>query len=290
MTLDPLQQYLHQHYTPTTAQLYLETIQSYVAHNARAAQYHYADITRYIGVLRGRYPNIRTLKRIVASIKVYYRYLSASGYRSDNPAASIVLKDQTARAIQLQDLFSREELDALLVRKERYPLLAVRNKVLIGLLIYQALLPKEIAALKVSDIDLEAGTLWIGAQPGTNSRTLPLQSQQILLVFQYIHQTRQQLLKAKQHPFLVLSSRGSAMTADQITKHIGASFRNLYAPRKVTPTTIRQSVITLLLAQNNNLRAVQVFAGHKNPSTTEQYKQSNTKALAEQINRYHPIQ
>jgi hypothetical protein len=31
-------------------------------------------------------------------------------------------------------------------------------------------------------------------------------------------------------------------------------------------------------------------SGHKNPSTTEQYKQSNIEALKKQVNFYHPIQ
>ena len=53
--------------------------------------------------------------------------------------------------------------------------------------------------------------------------------------------------------------------------------------------TIRQSVITNLLKQNHDLRLVQVFAGHKNQSTTEKYKQANLEALKTAIKQYHPI-
>ncbi|MBX9850584.1 MAG: tyrosine-type recombinase/integrase [Cytophagaceae bacterium] len=60
-------------------------------------------------------------------------------------------------------------------------------------------------------------------------------------------------------------------------------------PRKVNCQTIRQSVVTNLLKAGNDLRIVQVFAGHKYPSTTERYKQTNVEALKMAISIYHPI-
>ena len=78
------------------------------------------------------------------------------------------------------------------------------------------------------------------------------------------------------------------MTAEDITKHIKRNY-NIYKPRKVNALTIRQSVITNLLKQNNDLRIVQSFAGHKYPSTTERYKQSNVEALQTALQIYHPI-
>jgi integrase/recombinase XerD len=78
------------------------------------------------------------------------------------------------------------------------------------------------------------------------------------------------------------------MTAEDITKHIKRNYQ-LFKPRNVNCLTIRQSVITNLLKQNNDLRIVQCFAGHKYPSTTEKYKQSNVEALQTALKIYHPI-
>ncbi|WP_158857071.1 hypothetical protein [Lunatibacter salilacus] len=47
--------------------------------------------------------------------------------------------------------------------------------------------------------------------------------------------------------------------------------------------------IANLLKRGNDLRIVQVFAGHKYPSATEKYKQANVEALQAAINQYHPI-
>lgn len=79
------------------------------------------------------------------------------------------------------------------------------------------------------------------------------------------------------------------MKGEDITKHVKRSFKNKFKGRKVNVTTIRQSVITNLLKAGNDLRIVQVFAGHKYPSTTEKYKQTNVEALKTAIQSYHPI-
>ena len=176
-----LQDYLHEQYTPDTASVYGLEIGRYLAACPGAAIATYKDILFYIGALRSRYTNGSTLNRILCSIKAYYDYLCVSGQRPDNPAASILLKDPRSRDIQLQDLLSMEELESLFHRRERYPNLESRNKVLMSLLIYQALYPVEMEALTVADIDLEAGMMQIKATARTNGRQLSLKPNQVLL-------------------------------------------------------------------------------------------------------------
>jgi integrase/recombinase XerD len=179
------QDYLCEQYTPDTAGVYGLEIERYLASCPGAATAVYKDILFYIGALRGRYTNGSTLNRILCSIKAYYDYLCASGQRPDNPAASILLKDQRGRDIQLQDLFTMEELENLLHRRERYPNLESRNKVLMSLLVYQALYPVEMEALIIHDVDLEVGTVLVKATAKTNGRKLTLKHNQILLFYHY---------------------------------------------------------------------------------------------------------
>jgi integrase/recombinase XerD len=210
--------------------------------------------------------------------------------RKDNPSKSIKLRDKISRDIQLQDLFTSAELETLLTaKKERYANLELRNKVLMSLLIYQALKPNEIAALECDEINLEQATMYIKSSAKNNSRTLVLKANQILLFKKYVDEIRSKLLGQNASKSLLIGHRGIAMTAEDITKHIKRNYA-IYKPRKVNALTIRQSVIANLLKQHNDLRIVQSFAGHKYPSTTERYKQNDIEALQEQIKKYHPIQ
>lgn len=284
-----LPHYLQKHYTPDTAKVYLYEINNYLGNCPGAATAVYQDVAGYIGALRTRYSNPSTLNRIVCSLKAYYAYLCDSGQREDNPAKSIRLRDQRSRDIQLQDLFTREELEALLYRPERYNNLASRNKVLMSLLIYQALYPVEMETLRVGDINLEAGTVHIKATARTNGRELALKPNQILLFYQYIQEARAKLLGAGSSDVLLIGHRGQPMPAEDITKHVKRMGKGLYPGRTVNAQTIRQSVIAHFLKQGHDLSVVQGFAGHKYPSTTERYRQNEIETLKAAVQKYHPF-
>jgi integrase/recombinase XerD len=284
-----LNEYLQKHYTKKTATAYQREIEIYIAGNKKAERFTYSEIVNYIGILRTKYSNSKTINRILSSIKAYYGYLCFIEVRKDNPTKSIRLRDKQSRDIQLQDLFTSEELEALLTaKKERYTKLDYRNKVLMSLLIYQALKPNEIEALQCDEINLEQATIYIKSSAKNNSRTLALKANQILLFKKYLEEIRPKLIQDNETKSFIIGQRKEPMTAEDITKHVKRNY-NIYRPRKVNALTIRQSVITNLLKQNNDLRIVQSFAGHKYPSTTERYKQSNVEALQTALQIYHPI-
>ncbi len=288
MTLD---EYLKKYYSPDTAKAYKREIEIYLSNYPTAEKANYKDLINYIGLLRKRYSKASTISRIVSSIKVYYDYLCSEGIRNDNPTKAIKLRDKQNRDIQLQDLFTTEELENLLNRKERYTNLDYRNKVLSSLLIYQALHPREIENLLIENINLNTGSIYIKATYKTNNRTLQLKPNQILLFNTYINEIRFKLLKTYNSKLttLLIGIRGEPMSGEDITKHIKRSFKELYPNRKVNAQTIRQSVITNLLKQGHDLSLVQNFAGHKYPSTTERYKQNEIETLQAAVNKYHPI-
>ena len=286
-----LLKYLQERYTAATVKAYIREIENYTNTFTKAERALYKDIVAYVGILRKRYPSGKSVRRILGSIKAYYDFLSTTGKRKDNPAKSILLRDRENRDIQLQDLFTPEELETLMYREERYNALEYRNKVLMSLLIYQALQVRELTALTLNDINLEQGSIYIKATGKSSSRELQLKPNQIMLLHQYITEVRNKLMKRKkeQHLNLLIGQRGEIMSKEDITKHITRNYKDRYTGRKINAKTIMQSLITSFLKQVNDLRIVQVFAGHKYPSTTERYKQTNVEALKSAIQIHHPI-
>jgi integrase/recombinase XerD len=207
--------------------------------------------------------------------------------REDNPVKSIKLRDNKSRDIQLQDLFKPTELEQLLERNERYPILKNRNKIIISLLIYQGLTNGEITNLELENINLEEGTIYIKQGRKTNSRILKLQAKQIYFLMEYIQNDRPKLLKSKSEK-LIISKLGTVENGEGIGALIKTQ-KHLFPTRKLTAKTIRQSVITNLLKSGADLRLVQVFAGHKYPSATEKYKQTAVEELKNQLLKHHPL-
>ncbi|MCF6405533.1 tyrosine-type recombinase/integrase [Chitinophaga filiformis] len=284
-----LEQYLQQQYTPSTAASYAREISIFLSGYPEASTAVYKDLMGYIGVLRHHYRNSHTLNRIVSSIKVYYDYLCYTGQRSDHPARGIKLRDRRSRDIQLQDLFSSTELEQLLERKERFNALALRNKVLMSLLIYQGLQVGELAALRVQDVFLESGSVYIQCTAVTNSRTLALKPLQVGWFSSYLQEVRPVLLAGQESELLIIGQRGNGMAREDISKHVKRSYAGMFRGREVSAQRIRQSVIANLFKQGHDIGVVQQFAGHKYPSSTERYRQDDVGRLQAAIELYHPV-
>jgi len=174
--------------------------------------------------------------------------------RADHPCRALKLKDVRAGDIQLQDLFSSNEMEKMLQRKERYPSATLRNRTVIGLLIYQGLRFTEITRIRLQDIDLDSGTIYIRATIRTAARTLTLRPNQVMLLHDYINKVRTGLLKTETDR-LVLTLRGTAESSEVIS-YLVETFRPLFPDRILNKRPIRQSVITNLLKEGKDLRVV----------------------------------
>ena len=230
-------------------------------------------------------------------VKIYFNYLLETGLRGDHPCSELFLKDKIDKQIQVDTLYSPETLETFFetyqIRKKKY--LENRNKIIISLLIYQALTVKEIAELEIQNINLEKCEIFIKANEeltakSPQSRTLPLQAKQILLIYNYLEKDRVKLLqynnKKETETSFILGQYGEKINPHGIGKMI-----NETKPKteQIKPIRIRQSVIANLLKKENDTRIVQVFSGHRRASTTIQYKQTELEALQQAVNQYHPI-
>lgn len=277
------EEYLNRYHTKQTVACYTYLVDIFLIRYPHAFKLTYDEITQYIKE-KGASKNMTTQ---LAAIKKYFDYLIEIGVRDDHPCKNIRLHKKQ-RPIQIQDLFSPEELELLLQRENRYSNLSYRNKVIISLLIYQGLTSSELCRLNCEDIDLDRGTIYVKGSSRNSARTLDLMPNQILMIQNYITQNRRKLASVGSRQFLI-TIRGVGESTEGINSII-EPLRLLYPERNLNPSTIRQSVIANKLNISKlPLQDVQLFAGHKWPSTTEQYKRKNNSELIEKINLWHPL-
>jgi integrase/recombinase XerD len=287
MERQTLEEYLKQHLSASTAESYLYTINHFIMTHPKAKRYQYKNIINYMESVSKKQSNIQYRVRILSAIKQYYDYLVMAGYRTDHPCKKLNIKIKGNQTIQVQDLFSSAELQMLMERENRYKYLDVRNNVLISLLIYQGLTSDEIIRLTVKDIDLDNGTVYIKSSVNLNKRTMNLVPRQMILFFNYLQETRLEMLRCKTDK-LIITKLGKPITVDSIHAMI-TPLRGLFPDRKLNPQTIRMSVICNWLNEKNiSLERAQELAGHKWPGTTEKYIKVNSEQQREMINRYFP--
>lgn len=286
-----LNEYLQQHYSQTAIGGYENMINRYTTYmQEKAVTAGYTDVLNYIGYLRKLNLHPKSLRNNLFAIKIYYRYLVATGKRTDHPCEKLYLQDQINRAIAVESLYSPVVLEELLKNyKAKNPQHQKRDEVIISLLIYQALTVLEISQLLLTDINLEAGTIRVKGNIKNKGRTLHLKSNQVMLFYHYMSESRNEILQANQteSEFLILSEAGKQIFPGIINRMINQDRK---PHEKLLPLKIRQSVIAHFLKANNDVRLVQVFAGHRRAGSTEEYKQSGLEELKANITKLHPLQ
>lgn len=288
-----LKQYLQQKYSKTSISGYENMINRFLlALGSKAETATYTDVLDYIGLLREQNLHPKSLRNNLFAIKIYYRFLVATGKRNDHPCQYLNLKDQINRAIQIESLYPKEILENLFETWEsKNRVNQTRDKIIISFLVYQALTVLEITQIKVTDINLEDGTVKVKGNSKNKGRTLSLKPKQILLFHNYLkteYKTyHKQQKPGKRKDYFLLSEEGLQLYQGGINRMIngGKDQQN-----KLIPLKIRQSVIAHLLKENNDIRIVQEFAGHRRTASTEAYKQTGLEELKAAIDKLHPLQ
>jgi len=254
----------------------------------------YTEIVEYVGFLRKKGMHAKTLMNQLYCIKMYYQWLADTGQRDDHPCRDLYLKDKINKSIPIETLYSKEEVQRIIAtQKSKLPLVRTRDKIILSLLGNQAVTVTEIIFIKLTDIDLKKGSLTLPGSTKTRARELPLKSEQILLINDYITKTRLLLLKNNKKPTeqdkqtLILSVRGNQMKPLTISQMMKEPWID---GKKINPQKIRQSVIANMLKSGKDLRVMQAFTGHRRISSVEEYRQTGLEELKTLVQKYHPLQ
>ena len=246
----------------------------------------YKTFLKYVEELKKTGIKIRTVKTYIGNLKIYFNYLQEENYRADNPITNINIKGTVKTVIN--NLLTADELEDLYYSYETKEddLARKRNKIIIGLLVYQGLQSKELQYLKEEHVELYKGKINIPSSKKTNGRTLELKPWQLMELMEYVQQIRPQITP-KGEESLFTSSYGNSNLSN-VLKKISEELK-LINYNYQNAIQIRNSVIVNWLKQYN-LRKTQVLAGHRYISSTERYRQDNLESLHEMINNFHPIQ
>jgi integrase/recombinase XerD len=242
----------------------------------------YTEILDFADRLKQDGKGINLINRIMLAVRYYLTWLQNEGQINYNPAAGISLKG----AIRMvpHDLLSKEELEALYEAYEIKDERTHRNKVIIGLLVYQALTREELETLRPEHLKLREGKIQVPQTGKQNSRNLNLQPHQIIDLQEYLYLVRPKLQSSSQRLF---TGRNDLESLKNSLLHLNHALRRIN-PKVKHAVQIRQSVITEWLKEKD-LRTVQYMAGHRYVSSTERYRESSLEDLKTALAQHHPL-
>ncbi len=283
-----------QNYSKTTIESYTKSIETFFKwckrNHTNAELVDYKTTLKYIKYLQRKNRSKRTVKHQIGITKNYFKYLLSENYRIDNPIEDVNIKGvkrtinyNLLEADELEDLYYSYETENI---KDKYhQLTAKRNKVIVGLIVYQGLRTTDLGNLKMEHLQLSKGKIYVPSTRKSNARELELKPWQIMEFIEYINDIRaaiQKRINNHTEQLFPLNTRFST-----ITYHINKRLKK-YNHKVKDLKQIRASVITNWLGQYN-LRQVQYLAGHRYISSTEKYVQDDLENLHEIVNNFHPI-
>jgi len=258
--------------------------------NTTATEIDYKTSLKYIKHLTRKGNSKKTINHKLTSLKSYFTYLISEVYRSDNPIENTTIKGvirtinyNLLEADELEDLYYSYESDN--VADAYHRLTAKRNKLIVGLIVYQGLNTTDLTNLKEEHLQLNKGKIYVPSSRRSNARTLELKPWQIMEFVNYTTQVRPMLQKRLENyseQLFPINTRFTTITS-QIIKKL-----KKYNAKVKDVKQLRASVITNWLKQYN-LRQVQVLAGHRYISSTERYLIDDLENLHEIVNNFHPI-
>lgn len=254
------------------------------------------DIIAYIKYCRDKGVSQKTADNYMGHVKTYYDYLIKEDIARENPCSNIIIKGIKRRA--LHDIIPFEHLEELYrgytitTADAGHERIRKRNKVMLGLLVYQGLQSEELIKLEVQDLQLREGKITVHGGRKSATRTMKLEAGQVYELMDYLNDTRKALLQqAGRTPkdttaLFITPRRGAHIESNAVailTRHLRSQNGKVNSINQ-----IRASVIVHWL-RLYNLRKVQYLAGHRYISSTEAYKTSNLEGLKEDISKYHPF-
>ena len=260
----------------------------------RAVQMHH--VRRWAATLHGRGLAPRSIALVLSAWRGLYRALGRDGAIAANPVDGVRAPKSAKplpKALPVDQAIALVEPprdDAIAAAED--PALAARDQCMIELLYGCGLRVGELVGLDVHPGEHAAG--WIDANDasahvlgkGNKRRSVPVGGPALRALAAWLP-LRNTLANADE-PALLVSQRGTRLTASQIRSRLKRRALRSGVPTHVHPHMLRHSFASHLLQSSGDLRGVQELLGHANITTTQVYTKLDFGHLSKIYDAAHP--
>lgn len=248
----------------------------------------YQSIVAYLETLAQIGCAPASLKRVVAAIKAFCKYLVNDGLASKNAAAILKLPKIPA---QLPEALSIDQINNLLEQEFGSNPPGLRDKAILELLYGCGLRVSELTGLNRAECDLEVGLIRVFGK-GSKERMVPIGGAAAKALDTYLREARgflhtRQDSTPREGSAVFLNARGTRLSRRGVYD-IVAKYGERVGLEALHPHSLRHSYATHLLDGGGDLRSIQELLGHASISTTQVYTHVSRSHLREEYLSVHP--
>ena len=248
-----------------------------------------ARIEEYITELHKKYKQ-KTVKRKIASIKAFYRYLEEEErLEGSNPFTKIRVKFKEIES--LPRIIPRNDIERLLnymydvMKQSGQEATIYRDLSVIEMFFATGARVYEISNLKIQDIDLDNGIIKLFGK-GSKERYVQIGSPEVLEVVKEYYRLNQQ--EIDKSGFFFVNRQGKRFSEQSIRRMIRKYSCQAGISIHITPHMFRHSVATYLLEEGVDIMYIQKILGHSSIKTTQIYLHIASKKQMEILKKRHP--
>ncbi|ACM21113.1 integrase/recombinase XerD [Geotalea daltonii FRC-32] len=242
------------------------------------------DVIEHLAGLKERGLSPRSRARALSAVKMFHRFLMVENHCPNNPAVII----EAPRSLnRLPDVLSGREVELLLDSARSADLNDVRDLAMLEVLYATGLRVSELVALKLRDVNLDAGYL-LTMGKGEKERLVPLGETARLATAEYLRSARVKADRKGDCEILFISRLGDGMTRQAFWNIIKKRAAAAGIRKSISPHSLRHSFATHLLENGADLRSVQIMLGHADLSSTQIYTHVTRERLKQLHQDIHP--
>ncbi len=242
-----------------------------------------ADIQQYLAV---KFPQskARSISRLIASLRRFYRYLMRDNKISLDPTIQI---QSPKLPRSLPKSLNEDEVLALLDAPNLNESTGLRDRAMLELLYACGLRVSELVGVKVTEVSLSDGVVRVTGK-GSKTRLVPMGEEAVDWISRYLSEARQDILQKRLCDALFVTNRGDAMTRQAFWYLIKRYALLAGINKPMSPHGLRHAFATHLLNHGADLRVVQMLLGHADISTTQIYTHVARERLKQLHSMHHP--
>jgi len=205
----------------------------------------------------------------LAPLKTFGKWLARERHLAYNPASELQLP-RPPKALP-RSILTAAEVDGLLATADITTVQGVRDRALLELLYATGLRRREMAGVRLYDLNAARGLLHVREGKGGRERLVPVGARALAWVDKYLIEARPQLQLTADEPALFLNDYGEALSAEMVARRVKLAMERAGIERDGATHLLRHACATHMLEGGADIRYIQAMLGHADIGTTEIY-------------------
>jgi integrase/recombinase XerD len=223
-----------------------------------------------------------TQQQRLLPLRAFFKWLARENLILSNPASELELPRTHRR---LPSILSRDDIERVLALTNVHGELGVRDRAMLETLYSTGIRRAELAGLKLYDLDLRNGSLFVREGKGKKDRYVPLGQRAIDALRRYLDDVRPALVLEPDDGSVFLHEYGEPFEKNRLSDLVKRYLLAAGIDKPGACHLFRHAMATQMLENGADIRFIQAILGHAQLTTTEIY----THVSIAQLKKVHAL-